>query len=73
MKKFLKYTIYINLIVSILSVFIAFNFWEVDRNRAYIFLFLAVVTGFIQFRNETARPWAGQSSRLLSDFVSNLV
>ena len=46
MKKFLKYTIYINLIVSILSVFMAFNFWEVDRNRAYIFLFLAGVTGF---------------------------
>jgi len=46
MKGFLKYTIYINLIVSILSIYMAFNFWEVDRNRAYIFIFLAIVTGF---------------------------
>ena len=46
MKGFLKYTIYINLFVSILSIFMVFNFWIVDRNRAYIFIFLAVVTGF---------------------------
>lgn len=46
MKGFLKYTIYINLIVSILSILMAFNFWNTDRNRAYIFIFLALVTGF---------------------------
>lgn len=46
MKRFLKYTIYINLIISILSVFMVFNLWGTDRNRAYIFIFLAIVTGF---------------------------
>lgn len=46
MRKFLKYTIYINLIVSILSVYMVFNFWNSDRNRAYVFIFLAVATGF---------------------------
>ncbi len=46
MNKFLKYTIYINLIVSILSVYMVFNFWQTDRTRAYIFIFLALATGF---------------------------
>ena len=46
MKGFLKYTVYINLIVCVLSVFMVFSRWETDRSRAYIFIFLAVVTGF---------------------------
>lgn len=46
MKGFLKYTIYINLVVSILSVFMAVSNWQVDRNKAYIFILLALVTGF---------------------------
>jgi len=46
MKGILKYTVYINLIVCILSIFMAFSKWSVDRSRAYLFLFLAAVTGF---------------------------
>lgn len=46
MKTYLKYTVYINLVVCVLSAYMAFNFWGPDRNRAYLFLFLAVVTGF---------------------------
>jgi len=46
MNKYLKYTIYINLVVSILSIYMAFNFWTADRNKAYIFIFLAVATAF---------------------------
>jgi len=44
MEKYLKYTIYLNLIISALSAFMAFNLWGVDRNKAYIFVFLAVIT-----------------------------
>ncbi|MEL6304128.1 MAG: hypothetical protein AAGD88_17410 [Bacteroidota bacterium] len=44
MEKYLKYTIYLNLIISVLSAFMAFNLWGVDRNKAYIFVFLAVIT-----------------------------
>ncbi|WP_435623529.1 hypothetical protein [Flagellimonas sp.] len=49
MEKYLKYTIYINLVIAILSTYMAFNFWETDRNRAYIFIFLAVITAFMFF------------------------
>ncbi|MEM0933989.1 MAG: hypothetical protein AAGJ12_16065 [Bacteroidota bacterium] len=49
MEKYLKYTIYINLVISILSVYMAVSFWETDRNRAYIFVFLAVITAFMFF------------------------
>lgn len=45
----MKFTIYINLIISILSAFMAFNTWNTDRTRAYIFIFLAVITGFMFF------------------------
>lgn len=45
----MKFTIYINLIISILSAFMAFNTWNTDRSRAYIFIFLAVITGFMFF------------------------
>ncbi|AWX44007.1 hypothetical protein HME9304_01006 [Flagellimonas maritima] len=49
MGKYLKYTVYINLVIGILSAFMAFNLWGVDRNRAYIFIFLAVITIFMFF------------------------
>lgn len=49
MEKYLKYTIYINLVIAVLSVFMAFNLWEADRNKAYIFMFLAVITTFMFF------------------------
>lgn len=49
MKKYVKYTIYVNLIISALSTFMAFNLWSTDRSRAYIFIFLAVITGFMFF------------------------
>ncbi len=49
MGKFLKYTIYVNLIIAILSTIMAFNLWDTDRNRAYIFIFLAAITGFMFF------------------------
>ncbi|WP_273568149.1 hypothetical protein [Maribacter halichondriae] len=49
MGKFFKYTIYVNLIIAILSTIMAFNLWDTDRNRAYIFIFLAVITGFMFF------------------------
>lgn len=49
MQKYVKYTIYINLVVAILSLIMAFRFWTLDRNRAYIFLFLAVITAFMFF------------------------
>ena len=49
MGKFMKYTIYLNLIVAILSAIMAFNLWNTDRNRAYIFVFLAIITGFMFF------------------------
>lgn len=46
MTKYLKFTIYINLIIAVLSVVMAFNFWHVQRNKAYLFIFLAVATAF---------------------------
>lgn len=49
MGKFIKYTIYLNLIIAILSTIMAFNLWGTDRNRAYIFIFLAVITAFMFF------------------------
>jgi len=49
MGKFLKYTIYVNLVIAILSIVMAYNLWNTDRNRAYIFVFLAVITGFMFF------------------------
>lgn len=49
MRKFMKYTIYLNLIIAILSSIMAFNLWNSDRNRAYIFVFLAVITAFMFF------------------------
>ena len=49
MNKYLKFTIYVNLVVAILSAFMAFNSWNSDRSRAYIFIFLAVITGFMFF------------------------
>ena len=64
MKAFLKYTIYINLIVSVLSVYMALNFWETDRNRAYLFIFLAVVTGFnFFFRKRYFKKFEEQKKR----------
>ncbi len=49
MNKYLKFTVYINLIVAVLSAFMAFNLWGVDRSRAYIFIFLTVITTFMFF------------------------
>nr|WP_299344001.1 hypothetical protein [Allomuricauda sp.] len=49
MGKYLKYTIYVNLIIAVLSTYMAINLWNVDRNRAYIFVFLAVITCFMFF------------------------
>ncbi|GAB5475036.1 MAG: hypothetical protein Mars2KO_31350 [Maribacter sp.] len=49
MNKYLKYTIYVNLVVAVLSAIMAFNTWNTDRSRSYIFIFLAVITGFMFF------------------------
>lgn len=49
MGKFLRFTIYVNLVIAVLSAFMAYNLWDTDRNRAYIFVFLAVITGFMFF------------------------
>lgn len=49
MNKYLKFTVYVNLVVAILSTFMAFNLWNTDRSRAYIFVFLAVITTFMFF------------------------
>jgi len=44
MNKYLKFTVYLNLIIAVLSAFMAVNVWSSDRTRAYIFIFLAIVT-----------------------------
>ncbi len=49
MGKYLKFTIYLNLIIAVLSAIMAFNLWNSDRSRAYIFVFLAVITTFMFF------------------------
>ncbi|WP_205783292.1 hypothetical protein [Flagellimonas allohymeniacidonis] len=47
MGKYMKYTIYVNLVICVLSAYMAYNLWDADRSRAYIFVFLAVITGFM--------------------------
>lgn len=47
--KYLKYSAYVNLVIALLSVFMAFNLWGTERNKAYIFIFLAVITTFMFF------------------------
>ncbi len=49
MGKFLNITIYLNLVIAILSTIMAIKVWDTDRERAYIFIFLAVITGFMFF------------------------
>ncbi|MEX0274570.1 MAG: hypothetical protein AB3N16_09335 [Flavobacteriaceae bacterium] len=49
MGKYLKFTVYLNLIIAVLSAFMAFNLWGTDRNKAYLFVFLALVTAFMFF------------------------
>ncbi len=49
MGKFLKVTIYANLVIAVLSTIMAIRVWDTDRNRAYIFVFLAVITTFMFF------------------------
>ncbi len=51
MIKILKYTEYIYLIIAIIAAYELWQFWNVDRNRAYLFLFFAVVSlGMFLFR-----------------------
>jgi amino acid transporter len=49
MNKYLRFTVYLNLIIAVLSAFMAFNLWNADRSKAYIFVFLAVITTFMFF------------------------
>ena len=47
----LKYTEYIYLIIAIIATYELWQFWNVDRNRAYLFLFFALVSlGMFLFR-----------------------
>ncbi|MDX1328815.1 MAG: hypothetical protein R3299_14020 [Arenibacter sp.] len=44
MIKILRYTEYIYLAVAVISVYEIYAEWNLDRNRAYLFVFFAVVS-----------------------------
>lgn len=51
MLKILKYTEYLYLIVSLISIYKIISLWEIDREGTYIFIFFAVVSaGMFLFR-----------------------
>ncbi len=51
MIKILKYTEYIYLVIAIVSLYELSQFWDVNRERGYLFLFFAVVSlGMFFFR-----------------------
>ncbi|MDP5229802.1 MAG: hypothetical protein NWQ38_05370 [Cellulophaga sp.] len=51
MSKFFKYTEYIYLIIGFLSLNVIYSNWSIDRQRAYLFIFFAVISfGMFLFR-----------------------
>ncbi len=44
MIKILRYTEYIYLVVAFFATYRIFTDWNIDRNRAYLFLFFAVIS-----------------------------
>lgn len=44
MIKILRYTEYIYLAVLVISIFEIYDQWNIDRQRAYLFVFFAVVS-----------------------------
>ncbi|MBC2837804.1 hypothetical protein [Robiginitalea sp. SC105] len=51
MIKILKYTEYIYLVIAIISIYELTQFWNVDRQRSYLFIFFAAVSlGMFFFR-----------------------
>ncbi|WP_047416682.1 hypothetical protein [Cellulophaga sp. Hel_I_12] len=51
MTKFFKYTEYIYLIIGFLSLNVIYTNWSSDKQRAYLFIFFAVVSfGMFLFR-----------------------
>jgi hypothetical protein len=51
MIKILRYTEYLYLIVAIFSIYRIYTDWNLDKNKAYLFVFFAVVSiGMYFFR-----------------------
>jgi len=40
---------YAYILMAVLSIYIVITNWEVDRNKAYLFTFFAIVTVFMYF------------------------
>ena len=40
---------YLYIVMAILSIYVAITAWEVDRNRAYLFIFFGIVEVFMFF------------------------
>jgi positive regulator of sigma E activity len=51
MTKFFKYTEYIYLIIGFLSLNVIYSNWNIDKERAYLFIFFAIISfGMFLFR-----------------------
>lgn len=45
--KFIRFTEIVYLITAVVSVIVVVSNWNVDRNRAYLFIFFAVISIFM--------------------------
>lgn len=58
MIRFAKYTEWVYVIIAVLAAYETFSQWNIDRNRAYLFLFFTAVSiGVFFFRRHFRRKF----------------
>jgi uncharacterized membrane protein YuzA (DUF378 family) len=62
--KYLKYTSYIYLIVAVISAIQVVEVWEVEKDKAYVFIGIAAVSVFMFFfRRRFAKKFEDRNSK----------